>query len=91
MIAYATSSPSLPILPNPARYSPSSLASVAAILPNAGVAALSTQAVNPYWANRPIVPAGPSAAASWEVKITMSRNGFPTFPLIINCVILSGD
>ena len=79
--AYATSSPSLPIRPSPARYSPSSLASVAAIRPNAGVAALRTQAVKPYCANRPIVPDGPRAAASWEVKITISKNGFPTFPL----------
>jgi len=32
-----------------------------------------------------MVPAGPKAEASWDVKITMSRNGFPTFPLMISC------
>ena len=41
--------------------------------------------MKPYWANRPIVPDGPKAEASWDVKITISRNGFPTFPLLVRC------
>jgi len=32
-----------------------------------------------------MVPDGPKAEASWDVKITISRNGFPTFPLMVSC------